>query len=205
MDGWSQATLVRTGFGRYDEGGNLVSIWNFGELDNILGEIDSERYSRFGPVIAVFDIDEAISNVIPAEEMLMENEELLEWWQLRFPRVIHSSLINPGVGYDDMPPLENSTMLADFYAELPNLEPYTARSEYSNRSSARAAILWKKLGDLVPAMDDNLFQVFLICVKIAATVVIMHELRFKLELPEQMTIDFSNAILRIWEAFYTCK
>ncbi|KAG0594954.1 hypothetical protein M758_UG125900 [Ceratodon purpureus] len=43
MEGWSPQTLVRYGFSVEDESGNIVSIWNFSELEEHLRRIDSSR------------------------------------------------------------------------------------------------------------------------------------------------------------------
>ncbi|KAG0594466.1 hypothetical protein M758_UG079900 [Ceratodon purpureus] len=41
MDGWSPRTLVRYRFSREDENVNVISVWNWGELEEALEEIDS--------------------------------------------------------------------------------------------------------------------------------------------------------------------
>ncbi|KAG0594328.1 hypothetical protein M758_UG067300 [Ceratodon purpureus] len=42
MDQWSPNTMVKYGLSRVDSNGDIVSIWNFGELDRALREIQSD-------------------------------------------------------------------------------------------------------------------------------------------------------------------
>ncbi|KAG0594144.1 hypothetical protein M758_UG051800 [Ceratodon purpureus] len=53
MEDWSPGTLVRTGFCCVDDYGNVVSIWNFGDLEDALRGVDSSERFGFGPVVAV--------------------------------------------------------------------------------------------------------------------------------------------------------
>ena len=41
MEDWSPSTMVRYGFSRVDDNGDIVSIWNFAELDRHLKEVES--------------------------------------------------------------------------------------------------------------------------------------------------------------------
>ncbi|KAG0597035.1 hypothetical protein M758_UG306100 [Ceratodon purpureus] len=43
MERWSPRTLVRYGFCREDEAGNIVSVWNWGELEEVLNGIESSE------------------------------------------------------------------------------------------------------------------------------------------------------------------
>lgn len=49
MEGWSPRTLLRYGFCREDTNGNIVSVWNWGELDRDLREIESDGESEMDP------------------------------------------------------------------------------------------------------------------------------------------------------------
>ena len=42
-EGWSPERLIKYGFRRRDDSGNIVSIWNFGELDDVLRKIDNDE------------------------------------------------------------------------------------------------------------------------------------------------------------------
>lgn len=48
MEEWSPRTKLKYGLCTEDEDGNIVSVWNFGELDNVLNEIDSDVESAVG-------------------------------------------------------------------------------------------------------------------------------------------------------------
>ena len=43
MEGWSPRTLLRYGFCQEDEARNIVSMWNFAELDEALNRIESSK------------------------------------------------------------------------------------------------------------------------------------------------------------------
>ncbi|KAG0574016.1 hypothetical protein KC19_VG228200 [Ceratodon purpureus] len=97
-----------------------------------------------------------------------------------------------------MPALENSTMLGEFHAELPNLETCIAQQDCSSDTNRRTEYECKYLVNSVSAIDNNIFRAFSICIKLMSTVVLMHALCFSLEIPEpEVATNLSSAIFSI--------
>ena len=64
--------LVRSRFGKLDECGNVVRLWNFGKSDEVLREIDSPEQRKFGPVVLVSAHHPPFSHYLQSEVLTVQ-------------------------------------------------------------------------------------------------------------------------------------
>ena len=62
MENWSPRTLVKTGFCRVDDDGKIVSIWNFGDLDEVLNRIKSDEECEGSPDRVLLQLSQEVED-----------------------------------------------------------------------------------------------------------------------------------------------
>ena len=222
--------MIRTGFGRLDENGNLVSVWNFGEWVDVLTEVDSSGHRKFGPVIAVARDDQPIALEITAQGKVAEVGDMLQLIKSHSSSPMSGLVTDTTVKCEVLPELENSLMLGEFHSDMPDLEPCLARTRvpippmalkyfpllprlqsmyktdlkasYMMWDSRRNSRLHKWSGTSKALMDDHLFRAVCICFEILASVVLMHALCFSWELLGHVAMKWTNAIFETRGSYY---
>ena len=140
MEDWSPRTLVRYGFCCEDEEGNIVSVWNFAELDEALRGIDSgsddEEVIGTG-TLTVDVIDDASVNESTGLPAAVQNQVnsapagFIEYCDDGHVREHQTSSIEDGDDGYSLLCIANCPMcewvyrkaVEDFYADMPTLQP----------------------------------------------------------------------------------
>ena len=137
MENWSRATSVRYGFSRVDSYGNVVSIWNFGDLEDVLKDVDMrEEWPQYGgtagPMYPNVQDTSSLENFFGVS--FGGNGVLLDVLDTLFHAAVEvngggeltntsSEAVDGDQIASEMPPLEQSTSgVADFESSLPHLE-----------------------------------------------------------------------------------
>lgn len=147
IEGWSPGTLVRYGFCRVDSHGDVVSIWNFRELDEALNGIDSDSdqddvvgltvdgHAAITDTNVGFDVAEGESTLVLAPPPVADDDLV---WKCEVCQYVQSP---PNITEDDVGNFEVNVhscpvcvfnyrkYVEDFYADMPGLLPPDA-SDY---------------------------------------------------------------------------
>ncbi|KAG0592628.1 hypothetical protein KC19_1G268400 [Ceratodon purpureus] len=120
MDNWSPNTMVRYGFAQVDEGGNVVSIWNFPDLEEVFKEVEIQEGS-----VAEGKTDGDVSPPLASavrEALQLEVGEEIEGVMSRTCNGPCLEIRRPSIPPEVMSSGEDVEPDSVFYDDLPQLE-----------------------------------------------------------------------------------